>query len=167
MSSSATDDGLSASEALLLAENVRDLARIIASEAEGENETAQTMVTWAAVNRMRNNQFQRVSDVWLNHNFAHKAPPTQTSLRIAEAILSHCALDISQGATHFYTPNTMPKKGDKIPPGVDIRGGLESVPGVTENGKPIQNYAPGWTGSYQRVMVPTVAEKVFKFYRQG
>ena len=108
--SSTTQQTLTQSESLLLQENIQDLARIIASEARGVNETEQTMVGWTVVNRMKNQYLVHVSDVWLHGNYAHNSPPTHTSLQIAEGILTGTLPDISQGATHFYSPSAMPKK---------------------------------------------------------
>jgi len=59
----------------------------------------------------------------------------------------------------------MPKKGDPTA-GVDVGGGLETVPGVTKNGKAVQNYRPGWTLTFDQEAVPGVPEASFKFYRQ-
>ncbi len=50
------------SEDLHTPENSNDLARIIASEARGLNETAQAMVGWTAVNRMKKHHLARVSE---------------------------------------------------------------------------------------------------------
>ena len=57
MSSSSPQQNPDGSESLLLQENIHDLARIIASEARGVNETEQTMVGWTVVNRMKNQYF--------------------------------------------------------------------------------------------------------------
>ena len=149
-------------EGLLTPENIEDLARVIASEARGLNDTAQAMVGWTVVNRMKRQNLTRVSEVW--DQYAHGHFSTATSKRIADNILSVCALDISQGATHFYTPSIMPKEGESSS-GFDISGGLETVPGVTKNGKPVQNYRPRWAKGSAAIRVPGVQEKDFKFYR--
>lgn len=59
----------------------------------------------------------------------------------------------------------MPKKGDKTA-GVVVGGGLETVDGVTQNGKAVRNYRPGWTLTFDRETVTGVPEASFKFYRQ-
>ena len=151
-------------EGLSTQENIHDLARVIASEARSLDEVAQTMVGWTVFNRMKKHNLTRVSEVWANRQFAHGHSETETSLRLAEGILGGTAMDISQGATHFYTPNIMPKMGDPHS-GMDIGGGLESVPGVHKNGKPVQNYRPRWTTRLSAIRVPGVPEKDFKFYR--
>ena len=131
------------------------------------NETEQTMVDWTVVKRMKNQYFQRLSEVWLNGNSAHGSPPTYTSLRIAEGILTGTIADISQGATHFYSPSTMPKKGQTIRHGMDLGGGLESVIGAFEHGRPIENYLPRWAASYPRIFVPGIQDKDFKFFKKS
>ena len=57
---------------------------------------------------MKRRNIARVSAVRANGNYAHSHMPTATSLRIAEGIISGTAMDISRGATHFYTPSIMP-----------------------------------------------------------
>jgi hypothetical protein len=146
-------------------ENINDLARVIASEARGLSETAQTMVGWTVVNRMKKHNLKRVSEVWANSQYVHGHFLTPTSLRLADSILGGTAMDISQGATHFYTPGTMPKTGEPHS-GIDIGGGLESTPGVYKNGKPVQNYRPRWTTRFSAVRTPSIQEKDFRFYRE-
>ncbi len=73
--------------------------------------------------------------------------------------------DPTGGATHFYTPRIMPKKGEDTG-GIDVGGGLESVAGVTGNGKPVQSYRPSWALSFDRQIVANVPEASFKFHRQ-
>ncbi|WP_204368392.1 hypothetical protein, partial [Komagataeibacter europaeus] len=97
----------------------------------------------------------------------HNHPATTISRRIAESLLSGQARDISQGATLFYSPLSMPKEGDTNLHGFDIGSGLESVDGVRDrSGKPIRNYVPGWAQDGRRVRVFNVPEKEFKFYRE-
>ena len=149
---------------LLTPENINDLARIITSEAGGVNETAQAMVGWTVINRMRKSNPTRVSEIWAHGRYTHAHFPTATSMRLAESILGGTAMDISQGATHFYTPSRMPKIGESHS-GIDIGGGLETVPGVTKNGKPAQRYQPRWTTGHSAIRIPGIQEKDFKFYR--
>lgn len=147
-------------------QNIEDLARIIASEARGSNETAQTMVGWTVVNRMKKHHFKMVSSVWANHRYAHGYPPTTTSRRIASAILTGKEKNNIQGAVFFYSPLIMPKEGDKNLSRYDIKGGLETVDGVRRNGKPVKNYAPGWAVPERRVLTPDIPECTFKFYKE-
>ena len=127
----------------LLQKNINDLARIIASEAGGESEAAQTMVGWTVVNRMKQTGIKAVSSIPFGQ-YAHNSMPTLNSLLIAKGILEGTIRDNSQGATNFHTPSRMPIEGE-TKPHIDIGGGLESVPGVTRNGRAVRNYFPGWS----------------------
>ncbi len=153
------------SESLLSQENVNDLARTMISEAGGENETAQAMVGWVVINRMKKDHSEQVSSVWAHGNFAHSHMATGMSLHLSERILSGDAIDISQGATHFYSPKSMPKEGDALSSRIDTRGGLESVPGVTKNGRATRNYRPRWATTSHNIRVPGIQDKDFKFFR--
>ena len=165
MSSSLDRQHADEPEDQLAQENINDLARIIASEARGLNETAQAMVGWTVVNRTKQRHLTRVSEVWANGNYAHSHMATAMGLRLAESILNGSAMDISQGATYFYSPTSMPKEGERPSFHADVSGGLESVSGVMKNGRPIRNFRPGWAVRYTYVRVPGIQEKEFKFYR--
>ena len=144
--------------------NGSDLASIIASEAPDRLRTAQQLVGWTVVNRMKQYGWSHVASVWGHHNYAHNQSLTTQSLQIARDILSGKAPDISHGATHFYTPAEMPK-GDKIPSGIDVNGGLEQTNGVTRNGKAVKNYRPTWAKNMQQIHTPDTPAMYFKFYR--
>ena len=145
--------------------NVQDLARVMATEAGGApGETAQIAVGWCLKNRMVRNGTDDVEKVW-RPAFQHRAPATIMTQRDAVAILNGSIPDPTKGATHFYTPVIMPKKGDKTA-GIDVSGGLELVPGVTRDGKPIESYAPGFALTFTPKPVSTIPEKTFKFFQQ-
>ena len=59
----------------------------------------------------------------------------------------------------------MPKEGDNTE-GVDVGGGLELVPGVTRDGKPIESYAPAFALTFTPKPVGTIPERTFEFYQQ-
>jgi hypothetical protein len=60
----------------------------------------------------------------------------------------------------------MPKKGGRTA-GIDVGGGLESVPGVVDkNDKALQNYRPSWTLTFDNETVVGVPDSAFEFYRQ-
>ena len=143
--------------------NIEHLGSVMTSEAGGVNETAQAAVGWTVINRMKKDKLTNVSDVW--DPYAHRHFSNGMSRQLAGHILDGTAKDISDGATHFYTPNIMPKAGEP-PSGFDVGGGLETVAGVTKNNKPVQNYRPGWAQRYHPVYVSGILEKDFKFYKQ-
>ena len=121
------------------------------------------MVGWTVVNRMKQTGIKAVSSIPFGQ-YGHNSMPTLNSLRIAKGILEGTIRDNSQGATNFYTPSRMPIEGE-TKPHIDIGGGLESVPGVTRNGKAVRNYSPGWVQRFPRVLTPQIPERTFKFYR--
>ena len=85
----------------------------------------------------------------------------------ARGVLSGTVPDPTGGSTHFYTPQAMPKSGESTK-NRDVGGGLETVASVVDDdGKPVQNYQPGWVPGMTQQVVPGVDESVFKFYRQG
>ena len=145
-------------------QNATDLAKLMVTEAGGTTAVAMTAVGWTVRNRMERNGHSDVSDVWFAYR--HGKNPTQDAIRIASGILDCSIPDPTHGATHFYTPDAMPKNGDKTQ-GKDIGGGLEFVRGVQRDKKPIENWKPGFSTTMERRLVPDVEEKVFKFYRQN
>ncbi|MCR4318573.1 MAG: peptidoglycan-binding protein [Planctomycetes bacterium] len=137
--------------------NIRDLARIIMSEASfGGPEAERAAVGYVVLNRMKRNEVNNVSDV--QRGFSTAQEPNERMLEFARRLLSCQVADNSQGATHFYSPQSMPMEGD--PPRGDTGGGLEQTTGVSR-----RNYVPSWAPGYTRVNVNGIEEKRFKFYR--
>ena len=84
---------------------------------------------------------------------------------MGDGILNGGITDPTSGATHFYTPRIMPKKGQSTA-GVDVAGGLETTPGVVdEDGRPVQNCRPSFA-TWPQCTVAGVPAASFKFYRQ-
>ena len=63
------------------------------------------------------------------------------------------------------SPTSMPKEGETPSFQADVRGGLESVSGVTKNGRQVRNYFPGWAKRYSSTRIPGIQDKDLKFYR--
>ena len=104
---------ISATSTLATQDNVTMLAKtpLIMSEASIGNDAERTAVGWTVRNRMARNNTTRVADV--ASAYAHNQAPTQQILALALSILqSATSLDPTNGATHFYSPRTMPKEGD-------------------------------------------------------
>ena len=141
--------------------NVRDLATVIETEAGGQPTNTKTAVGAVVVNRMRRNVTSRVQDVW--DGFAHLIKPSPESRIIARTLLEGSVADPTHGATHFYSPNLMPKEGQHPGGRGDM---LESVPGVVDKyHHPIQNYRPHYAIVFPQQSVSGVPEKTFKFFR--
>jgi hypothetical protein len=151
-----------ASALKLAQDNERDLARVISTEARGTGEAAMRAVGWTLRNRMIRNQEARVDAAW--HGYQHGAHVTDAATQIARGILAGTIPDPTNGATHFYSPSTMPKEGQPTR-GMNVAGDLESVPGVVDaKGQPVKNYRPDWAAQFPPRPVADVPESVFKFY---
>ena len=153
-------------QAGLLEQNARNLADLIYTEARGEGEKAQIAVGATVLNRMRRNGTDRVDDVRGGYSYLTPAPADKPAPAIARGLLVNSIKDPTNGATHFYSPKSMPKQGDKVS-GFDIGGGLETVPGTARNGKTTPNYRPSFVldKSFHEVPVADVPNQVFKFFK--
>ncbi|WP_255167771.1 SH3 domain-containing protein [Natrononativus amylolyticus] len=138
-------------------QNVDDLARIIMSEASISDTPARTAVGFTVPTRMEQQGVTSVRDVW--DAYAIGQDPTAEMIDLADDILACAVADNSGGATHFYSPMSMPKEGEDTS-GYDTDGGLEWTEGLDE-----RNYRPGWSLDLERVYVDGVPEMEFKFYR--
>ncbi len=81
-----------------------------------------TAVGWTVRNRMARNKTAVVRDAW--RGYQHGKPATDVARQIARDILGGAIADPTQGATHFYSPGILPKKGQETK-GLDVGGGLE------------------------------------------
>jgi spore germination cell wall hydrolase CwlJ-like protein len=150
-------------------QNVRNLAKVIATEAGGEGTAAMTAVGWTLRNRMIRNRTDHVDHAW--RGYQHGKAPSAEAMRIAEGIIDGTIPDPTNGATHFYTPDIMRKEHQPPRKGEDDSGGLEQVDGVTDgHGKPVKNYRPGFADpgakDFEQHSVAGVPEHRFKFYKQ-
>ncbi|WP_440769837.1 SH3 domain-containing protein [Natronorubrum sp. DTA28] len=138
-------------------QNVEDLARVIMSEASISDTPARTAVGFTVPTRMEQQGVSSVRDVW--DAYARNQSPTAEITALADDILQCAVADNSDGATHFYSPMSMPKEGDDTS-GYDTGGGLEWTEGLDR-----RNYRPGWALDLERIFVDGVPEREFKFYR--
>jgi len=138
-------------------DNVNDLARIITSEASVGNDAERSSVGFTVLNRMRRNGTARVKGV--SSGFSNNQTPTPDAVSLATKILRNQLADPTSGATHFYSPQFMPKEGETTGR-ADVGGGLE------QSGKlPKKNYRFGYAKAFSPVAVPHVREEHFRFYR--
>ncbi|WP_394347995.1 SH3 domain-containing protein [Natronorubrum halophilum] len=138
-------------------QNVDDLARVITSEASISETPARTAVGFTVLTRMEQQGVSTVRDVW--GAYARNQSPTAEITSLADDILRCAVSDNSGGATHFYSPMSMPKEGEDTS-GYDTSGGLEWTEGLDR-----RNYRPGWALDLEYVPVDGVPEREFKFYR--
>jgi hypothetical protein len=138
-------------------ENIRLLATILQSEASVGNSEERTAVGWTVLNRMARNNRQSVNSV--SRAYSTSQSPTATMRILAESLLKGEVTDPTGGATHYYSPKTMPKEGQATT-GYDLGGGLELVPPLKD-----KNYRPSWSASYTQTLVPGVRPHYYKFHR--
>lgn len=134
------------------------LGKVITSEASIGNTTERRAVGYSVLNRMDRNGTTDVTSEW--DAYAHSQDPTSEIHDLAGRILRCQEPDPSCGATHFYSPRSMPKEGDDTS-GYDTGGGLEWTPGLDE-----RNYAPSWSETMARSYVVGSRQAYYKFYRQ-
>lgn len=142
--------------ALLSDTNVRNLATLLMSEASVGNSTERTAVGWTVLNRLKNKGLTAVDQVW--SAYAHRQTPTAPLIALANQLLAGEIADITEGATHFYSPVSMPKEGQATS-GFDVAGGLELIPPLTE-----RNFAPSWAKTMRLVEIANVRPHMYKFY---
>jgi hypothetical protein len=134
------------------------VAKIVVSEASVGNEEEQRAVAWTFRNRL---------DRGLSLlSYAMDGSPNRGSyFELAQEVLTAPAeADVTNGATHFFSPRSMPRQGQEgrcKPTGIyDCDGGLVFVQGLDEPA-----YAPFWHLLYQWLPVPGIRKTHFLFYR--
>lgn len=136
--------------------NIDNLASIIMSEASRGNHAEQVAVGSTVLNRMRRNGTDLVRNV--SRGFSHNQVATAQIRQLAKDLLTGEVRDNTGGATNFYSPQGMPRKGQPTA-GYDVGGGLEETPGLNS-----PNYRPGWAATYEPKPVQGVRPRFFRFY---
>jgi len=134
------------------------LGKIITSEASVGTDVERRGVAYTVLNRMDRNGTDYVTEEW--DAYAHSQDPTSSAYDLATDVLRCAVADPSCGATHFYSPRSMPKEGDDTT-GCACGGGLEWTPGLDE-----RNYCPSWSETYYRAYVEGSRQAYYKFYRK-
>jgi hypothetical protein len=135
------------------------LATIIVSEASVGNEEEQRAVAWTFRNRLDRG-------LSLLPYAMDRTPILERYFEIAREVLTMPAeADVTKGATHFFSPRSMPLQGEedrcKSNGGIyDCDGGLVFVEGLARPA-----YAPFWHLLYEWLPVPGIRKTHFLFYR--
>jgi hypothetical protein len=138
--------------------NITNLATVLMSEASIGNDPERASVGFTVVNRLKMFGKTAVDQVW--SAYAHNQAPTAELVALARQLLAGQRVDITKGATHFYSPRSMPKEGDATG-GFDVGGGLELVPPLQ-----VRTFAPSWIKTMQLVEIDGVRPAFYKFYRK-
>ncbi len=136
--------------------NIDNLSSIIMSEASIGNYNEKVAVGSTVLNRMRRDNTTGVADVW--GAYAHNQTATPQIRQLARDLLSGATSDNTGGATNFYSPQSMPRRGQPTH-GYDVGGGLEETPGLNT-----PNFRPGWAATYEPRPVQGVRPRLFRFY---
>lgn len=144
-------------------QEIECLATALMSEASIGTNEERVAVAWTIFNRADSPSFPNtVCDaVYQGGQYATNQEPTQEILDLATSLISDRGTDPTGGATHFFSPISMPREGAATR-GYDVGGGLHEVTGIDKN-----VYFPSWT----LTMVPAgditgVRPAYYMFYRE-
>ena len=157
-----------------LAPNLSDvewLAKVIASEAGSVwdvdhwvacTDEERAAVGWTLINRLNAGTYgltiQEIASA--PGQYAHNQSPTPEISALAWRLLGGQIPDPTAGATHFFSPISMPKEGESTT-GFDVGGGLHQVSGLPE-----RVYFPSWTQDLVWVgALPNIRSGYFMFYK--
>lgn len=134
------------------------MAQVIVSEASVGNEEEQRAVAWTFRNRLDRG-------LSLLTYAMDRTPDREWYFELAREVLTAPAeADVTKGATHFFSPRSMPLQGqeDQCKPSgtFDCEGGLVFVEGLDTPA-----YAPFWHLLYEWLPVLGIRKTHFLFYR--
>jgi hypothetical protein len=144
-------------------EDAKCLATALMSEASVGTNAERVAVAWTIFNRVNSPIFPNTICAVTNQHaqYANNQAPTQEFLDLAESLIANPGTDPTEGATYFFSPRSMPKKGDDTT-GYDIDGGLHDVAGIDK-----KVYFPSWTSTKEYVGdIPGVRPAYYMFYRE-
>jgi len=151
--------------------NVDLLARVLISEASIGNQAEREAVGLTVINRMKNMRTNQVSDVVTIDGFYHYATDQDPTLYpeyadLARSLLAGDIADFTDGATHFFSPHSMPKQGESRK-NFDCEGGLVRYTSLA-TAKPEEVCTPGWSKylRYVNLVTTGVRPYYFEFYAE-
>lgn len=154
-------------------EDIEWLAKVIASEAgsvydDGDwvrcADEERAAVGWTVLNRLEAGTFGKTIKgvITAPGQYAYEQESTSEIAELAQKLLEGKIPDPTGGATHFFSPISMPKEGESTT-GFDTGGGLHEVLGIAK-----KVYFPSWTQTLIWVGdLKNVTIAYFMFYRPG
>ena len=153
-----------------LSADVYWLAKAIMSEASIGTREERIAVGWTVLNRLDSGEFGGDIEEIVKGGYAYNQEPTEEIIALAEELLERQISDPTEGATHFFSPISMPWEGDEGEfierlgrhfDEFDTGGGLHEVPGIEK-----RVYFPSWTRTLTWVGdLDNVRRAYFMFYR--
>lgn len=156
-----------------LADDVYWFAKVIASEAGSVwdidhwvrcSDEERSAVGWTVLNRLESGEHgQTIEEVVTEPGqYAYNQEPTLEIKELSRKLTEGQIPDPTAGATHFFSPISMPKEGEPTE-GFDVGGELHEVPGINE-----RVYFPSWTNTLTWVGdLDNVRRAYFMFYRSN
>lgn len=151
--------------------NQQLLARVLISESSIGNEAERQAVGLTVINRMKQRQTDKVSDVVQVNGFYHYAIDQDPLLypeyaELAQKLLNGQISDFTEGATHFFSPYSMPKEGDSTA-NFDCDGGLVRYKSPRTS-RQIRVCTPSWSRTLRYVNLQTrgIRPFFFEFYAE-
>jgi len=164
-STTGSQDLMSSAEAGVnnIEHDIECLATAIMSESSIGTHEERVAVAWTILNRVDSPKFPNtVCDVvYQVGQYATNQEPTQEIFDLATSLIGDRGADPTGGATHFFSPISMPKEGETTR-GYDVGGGLHEVAGIDEN-----VYFPSWILTMEPVGdISGVRPAYYMFYRK-
>lgn len=151
--------------------NERWSARVLISEASIGNDVERQAVGLTIINRMKQQKTPNVRDVITRYGFAQYATNQDPAnypeyFLLAQGLLSGHIKDFTKGATHFFSPYSMPKKGQSKK-NFDCDGGY--VRYRNPKSRRLEMICtPSWSKSFRYVNLQKLGVRpyFFEFYAQ-
>ncbi|MEI6428769.1 MAG: hypothetical protein WCO45_10350 [Pseudanabaena sp. ELA607] len=151
--------------------NGRLLARVLISEASIGNNMERQAVGLTVINRMKHQKTPNVKDVITRYGFAQYATNQDPTgypeyFLLAQNLLSGQIKDFTKGATHFFSPYSMPKKGQSKK-NFDCDGGYMRYRNPKTR-RVEMICTPSWSKTFRYVNLQKVGVRpyFFEFYAQ-
>ena len=119
-------------------------------------------VAWTVLNRLESGEHGQTFEEVVTEpgQYAYNQEPTLEINELSRKLIEGQIPDPIAGATHFFSPISMPKEGEPTD-GFDVGGGLHEVPGIAD-----RVYFPSWTNTMTWVGdLDNIRTAYFMFYR--